>query len=274
MESIAPPIEHVPGTDAHAYHVLETQRMRLQDLRAQYGGVIEAEITRLTAEMDAIRARNLEPYRSSKSLLLLPKAYAMHFLSLVAASRGKRDFVTDGRVDLAGSAAAYAQTALLRTRQRHGAASDAIVSHFVPEGLDEMPLDQLATLRETLMLDRVKFQIEVQGLIAGLDKISTEADLDVFKARAVALAEEKVEATRKIYAKERLDTIMASVTVSLTPPALSGFAASALGIGLSAPVGIAAALGVFAATRWLSWRDARDRADTASWSYLDKVARL
>jgi hypothetical protein len=87
------------------------------------------------------------------------------------------------------------------------------------------------------------------------------------------IAKERVDETKKAYKRVKLNTLIASFGVSLAPPALATSIASALGIGLFAPAGIAAVLSVFSAKALLDWEKGRSVLKKTPWSYVLDVAR-
>ena len=266
---------HEPNSDAAKFHNIRNKIWDLEKRKDSYSNakLIDIEIEKLRKENENIRLRNLEEYHESVDLLAVPAKFAEHFFSLVAANHRSADiYRSSEKSDIFASEAIYSDTATLRSRMVHGHAGTAIIEHFIPGDLELLSAESVAALRTELMLARLKFQIDVQALIHDLESVSSEADLDRFKQRAVALAQEKVDAAKAIYTKEKLDTVLAGAAVTLTPPALAGMIASALGVGISAPISISAALGLFAADRWLSWREAGQRYSDSSWSYLTGIA--
>ncbi len=261
--------EYAPGSDAHRYHEIERLIRDLLDRKKAYPEAVSADIERLKAEAEAIRSRCLVEYTDSYSTIALPSDVAEHFLSLVAASTAGADLMNSrDRTDVAAATMTFAETATFRSRLRHGHAATAIIEHFLPGDLDRLSAERIAELRTELMLRRVKYQIEVNRLVKELDAISSEDGVRRVSALAVALANERIDEVRAIYSRERLETVLTGVTVSLTPPAVATCLASLLGIGLAAPAGVAAALGVFSAERLLSWRDAVRQRRENGWSYL------
>jgi hypothetical protein len=98
--------------------------------------------------------------------------------------------------------------------------------------------------------------------------VSSEGELNAVVPRIVEVATERVEFVRKNYRRAQVDIGIRAVGLSLTPPALAASLASALGVGIFAPAGIALALGAFAAKTVLDWDKATSEQRVSPWSYV------
>ena len=98
--------------------------------------------------------------------------------------------------------------------------------------------------------------------------------LQKVKDRIIELAKERVEETKKTYERAKLEMIIKTFGVSIAPPAIVASVASALGIGLFAPGGIAAAFSIFAAGKLIEWDQARSERNKSPWSYVLDSAKI
>jgi hypothetical protein len=106
-----------------------------------------------------------------------------------------------------------------------------------------------------------------------LAEVASVDTYNTLKAQLVELASERVEQTKRAYRNARFGLSTQALGVSLTPPALVTAAASALHIGLLGPIGLSAALSLFAAGKVIEWRQARADRDRSPWSYVLDLSR-
>jgi hypothetical protein len=85
---------------------------------------------------------------------------------------------------------------------------------------------------------------------------------------------EQIEETKKMYQRAKLEMAIKTFGLTLTPPAIVASIASALGIGIFAPAGIAAALSVFAAQLLLDWDKAESEKSKSPWSYVLDAGKM
>jgi hypothetical protein len=144
---------------------------------------------------------------------------------------------------------------------------------YLPKDFDRIEPGRLAEVRAQLATGRLAYQTEVQETVAKLASISSEGELDTVKRAIAEIAQARVQETRRTYLRSNLTLATETFGVTLTPPALAASLASVLGIGIFAPIGIAAALSLFAAGALL--RHAQGRAERANsrWSYVLDVSQ-
>jgi hypothetical protein len=87
-------------------------------------------------------------------------------------------------------------------------------------------------------------------------------------------AKHQVDATQWTYRHAKQETMIKSVGMALTPPALVTSIGSALDIGIFEPAGIAAVLFIFAAKTLLDIEKAQSERATSPWSYVLDAANL
>jgi hypothetical protein len=104
--------------------------------------------------------------------------------------------------------------------------------------------------------------------------IASEGQLDKIKKTITDIAIERVEETRKIYQRAKVEIVAKTFGLSITPPALVASISSALGIGLFAPVGITAALASIGIIKWLEYQKAKTDKLKSPWSYVLDSAQL
>ena len=126
---------------------------------------------------------------------------------------------------------------------------------------------------ENAKTEKLSFQAEVQNLVQTFGGVASVDTYETVKSQLVDMAKQRIEQTRTTYRKARLDVTVQALNVSLTPPALATAAASALHIGLLAPVGLSAVLSLFAASKVIEWRNARSEQQNSPWSYVLDVSR-
>lgn len=251
-----------PGSDQERYESLEYQAVRKHAAGDTRG------YEQLRAMADQIRQRNLVTVEQTSTTYYLPKDVALHYLSLCAdrlAQLGKRDVVTDRRQ--------FTETFFDTDEELRGQVAVAVLEAYVPEGLATVDPARIAECRAQLSASRLNFQAEVQNLVQTFGGVASVDTYETVKSQLVDMAKQRIEQTRTTYRKAKLDVTVQALNVSLTPPALATAAASALHIGLLAPVGLSAVLSLFAASKVIEWRNARSEHHNSPWSYVLDVSR-
>jgi hypothetical protein len=259
--------EGVPGPPAPGSDLEQYESLKRQAARKHAAGDTRG-YEQLSATADQIRQRNLVTVEQTSTTYYLPKDVALHYLSLCAdrlAQLGKRDVVTDQRQ--------FTETFFDTDEELRGQVAAAVLEAYVPEGLATVDPARIAECRAQLSANRLSFQAEVQNLVQTFGGVASVDTYETVKSQLVDMAKQRIEQTRTTYRKARLDVTVQALNVSLTPPALATAAASALHIGLLAPVGLSAVLSLFAASKVIEWRNARSEQQNSPWSYVLDVSR-
>jgi hypothetical protein len=254
-EAIAPPIPFEVKQAEERYH--------LALLEGRHDDALDIVNQNLVAKGKERLTQDLVPLKPDQQLLYLPQGVALHYLSLCAdnvAREGSRDLVT--------SRDEYTETVLHGSASVTGTVTQAVLEAYLPSDFSSLPIEQIAELRTQLQEKRLQFQVEVQNHCRELLRVASEGEARLLEKRIIDLAKDRVATTRKVYERARLDAVLKTFSVSLAPPALVSSLASALGIGLFAPAGIATALSLFVASRLFEFdKAAMDRKNSA-WSYV------
>jgi hypothetical protein len=198
----------------------------------------------------------------------LPKDIALQYFSLVAAKAA-----AEGGRDMAADDAVFTDIVFHDLRGLTGMVASSTLEAYLPEGFADLAPDKLADLRAGLAAGRLKYQATVQELTSELAKVASEGELATIRAAVEEVAQERVEETERSYRRANLKTVVEGVGMTLTPPAVVTSVASALGIGLFGPVGVAAAISLFGAGALLAHIQARAERSSSPWSYVLDVAQ-
>jgi hypothetical protein len=189
---------------------------------------------------EEVRQRSMVTGRDATAVVYLPREIAWYYLSLCASNIAR-----DCRSDLSADGDRFADAAI-RNEQGIGAdVATAILEAYLPSDPSTLDPRRIREFRETFGTKRLKFQVAVQELVKKCSEVSSETEMDRIARSATELAKEQVEAAKQTYRRAQIDMVVKTIGVSLTPPAVLTYLASALGIGLFPPAGIAAALGLF-----------------------------
>jgi hypothetical protein len=201
------------------------------------------------------------------TVVYLPKDIALHYLALIAARAA-----AEQKRDLAADQAAFTDAVFNDASRARANVASSVLEAYLPEDFEQLELARIAELREHLATRRLKFQVAVQELVAEYERVSSEGELASIEHQLVEIAEERVEETRDAYRRAHLSTAVQSFGITLTPPALASSVASAIGVGIFAPVGIALAFSLFAAGALLKHREAAAARMDSPWSYVLDLA--
>ncbi|MDT4965383.1 MAG: hypothetical protein QOJ64_120 [Acidobacteriota bacterium] len=193
----------------------------------------------------------------------------LHFLSLCASKAAK-----DGNRDLAADGEVFTDTVFYDYRALRGEVASSVLQAYLPSNVCSLEPIRIAEFRADSGPQRLKYQKEIQAVCREFSEVSSEGELAKIKDRIVSLAQERVEDTKQIYRRAKLDIVVKSIGISVTPPALATYIASALGVGIFAPAGIVAALSIFIATRLIEWDKAKLEKKSSAWSYVLDSAKI
>ena len=206
--------------------------------------------------------------RWAEDLVYVPRDVALEFLSLCAASLATRD-----RRDLAAVEERFADAALESAGSLRGSVMTNVVDAYLPRGLDHIDPQRLCELRRQLAEKRHAFQADVQELVDRYVNIASAGELPALEHELVKRANASVEKTRKVYRAHNIEIASQVLGLSFTPPAIASLVASALGIGVFAPAGIAAVVGVAVAKAVKDHRSAWNERAESGWSYVLELQR-
>ena len=235
---------------------------RMQDL-----GLARVEWTEVSSEtqdwqLDVYHPREIP-------LLFVPPELADHYLaqcaSYLAEQRRSDLATTDGQftdVVVSGSRAAVAAEV-----------AHTVIDAYLPSDIEHVEPVRLAELRDSLRDERHEFQADVEAIVNGFEQIASEGQMEHLKRDAVDLASAQVDATRRTYQRADLKLVVETLGISVAPPALLATTASLLGVGLFAPIGIAAALSFGTVKAYLAWRERGEQRRKAEWSYVFEIER-
>ena len=263
MESPMLISEPAPGSDHEKYEAL-SRRWQNAELK---GDVRKAE--RLRAKAEAIRSRNLTTVQDHSTSYRLPTGVAREYLALCAAGIA----AADGR-DVVSAGEPWIEPVMSSDPALRGEVAFGLLELVLPEDIDTIADSDLATFRAESATKRLTWQAEIQQLV---DTYAAAASVDSYlrvREQLIELANERVEETKRLYRSANLRTATEALSISLTPPALATFAASALGIGLIGPIGLSAALSLIAAERVLEWRSVQRAHRNSPWSYVLDITDL
>ena len=226
----------------------------------------------LIQEAEKIYKKNLvtvtPEYASGTTAVYMPKEVALHYLSLCALKAA-----TDDKRDLAAVDEKFTDVVFSDIQAIKGEVATTLLEAYLPANFYSLTLERIVEIKFELATQRLKYDNAVQSLCKEFAAVASEGELGKLNGRIIEMAKERVEDTRNTYKRAKLQTMIQSLGVSLTPPALVGSVASFLGIGIFAPAGIAAALSIFAAKSFLDWDKAKVERTKNPWSYVIDVSK-
>lgn len=201
--------------------------------------------------------------------IFIPPDVAYHYVSLLATK-----FATDLNCDIIADGETYCKTVLGDVRKLRGEVMTSVLQAYLPKDFYTMDISQIGEFREEFQTKRLRYEKEVQSLVKEFSDIASEGQLDKIKKTITDIAIERVEETRKIYQRAKVEIVAKTFGLSITPSALVASISSALGIGLFAPVGITAALASIGIIKWLEYKKAKTDKLKSPWSYVLDSAQL
>ncbi|GHO97418.1 hypothetical protein KSF_112910 [Reticulibacter mediterranei] len=252
-----------PGSAHEAYAELREQAWKKKVAGDSRG----AEMFEKKAEQ--IWQQHLITVEETQSIIHLPKDIALYYLSLCAskaALEAKRDLVADGEQ--------FTDIVFHDFRTIQGEVAASVLQAYLPKNFLTMEQERLAEFRTEFATQRFKYEKEIQALVNEFADVASEGQLDVLKERVIDIAKERIEETKKVYTRAKVEMVISTFGLSLTPPALAASLASLLGMGIFAPVGIGAALSLFAAKSLLDWKKATSEKLKSPWSYVLDIAKM
>jgi hypothetical protein len=218
----------------------------------------------LQQEVDRIYEESLvEIETQDRSLMEMRADIASEYFARIALAAAERY-----GADLFANNEYFARTALLQKATLGTDVAIGTLKAFIPKDVEAMTPEQIGELRKSSKTQRLRYQKEISSLIKEYGVLTSESRFVALKRRLIDLASERVEETRQAYKHLKLETVLRSFGVALTPPALASGLASILGTGIFAPAAIAAAVGLFAAQTLLSVDRARLEREKSAWSYI------
>jgi len=235
--------------------------------RSRADGMIKADRKHRTANW---RTRLVEGQRESgeyaEDVVFIPPEIPFHYLALCAAKAASQL-----GADLASASDSYTATCLYSTKQLVGLVSSELLKTYMPKDIASIDPGLLRGLRDELSMSRLKYQKDVQALVDEFAKLFSEQDLQRAKNRILEAANNRLEETKKAYARSRLDGAIKTFSVAVAPPVAVASLASALNVGLFMPAAIGATLSLLIAQRLLeSEKEKADRRG-AAFSYVFDV---
>jgi hypothetical protein len=159
-------------------------------------------------------------------------------------------------------------------RTLRGSVATALLQAYLPADLDRIEQERFAEFRLKFAAQRLRYDKEIQSIVREFTEVSSEGQLGILKKRIIELAKQRVEDTKAQYKLANLKTVVKALGLSVTPPALAHSIASAIGVGIFEPAGIAAGLSLFAAELLLARDEARLTKARSPWSYVLDAAKL
>lgn len=205
--------------------------------------------------------RLIEQKHSSE--IYLPSEVALHYLSLCASKAA-----TIKKADLYGANDDFFDTTISSSNRATVNVMHNIVNAYVPENLSELTPKAIGEIREELAEKRLLFQSEIQSLSKKFTDISSEDELETLKRRIENIARDRINETQKSFRDNKIKMVLKSIGISLTPPALAGYIASALSIGILEPVGIGLSIALFSGNTILEYNKAKSDYNNNAWSYI------
>jgi hypothetical protein len=221
-------------------------------------------------EAESYLRKHLETFVVTQDYVdYIPEDIALHYVSHCAskvATRHKRD--------LAADSTRFTDVVTLNPLLMRAQVSMSVLQAYVPDNLDSISPERLAEFRKEFSLQRRKYQKDIQAVTDEFLKVSSEDEFDRVKGTIVEIANERVRDVQQAYGRAKVAMVPKALGLSLTPPALATSIASLLGVGIFAPVGVAAAIALFGFTAAVEWNKAKSERDKSAWSYVLDVADI
>jgi hypothetical protein len=173
--------------------------------------------------------------------------------------------------DLFANNQEFARSALAHKRDVGCEVAIGVLQAYMPANLDVLNPLAIREFRYLSGKARLRFQKEIASLISEFSSLTSERELKAFTTRLVELGIERVSDSNRAYKQAKLDMVLKSFGVALTPPALVGSLASMLHVGIFVPAAIAATVALFGAQMLLNLDRARMERDKNAWSYVLKA---
>lgn len=223
----------------------------------------ESDTTMKTEFQDSIRLKRhaqREQYREYMHCLTL-----LAHKAAAAASQSSRDLATDTHQ--------FASMMTPHNGSLQGDVAQGVMQFFLPKNYTTIDPLRIAEFRSESGPQRLRYQKEIQSVVREFAEVASERELQSLTSKIIDIAKDRVEETHKTFRRARLDTVVKSFGLTVTPPAIMTSVASALEIGLIAPVSIAAAMSLFAAARLIELDKAAMERRKSPWSYVLDAAR-
>jgi hypothetical protein len=218
---------------------------------------------------DNVRGNNMVTVTGYSNMIYVPADVALHYLALCASK-----IAMDGNRDLAADGEIFTDTVFYDVRHARGEVATSVLQAYLPKDFYAIEPHRIAEFRESFASKRLEYEKEVQSIAREFAEVASEGELRNVKNRIISLAKERVEETKTTYKRAKLEMIVKTFGVSITPPALIASITSALGIGIFAPAAFAAALSLLAASKFIEWDKAKSDREKSPWSYVIDSAGL
>ena len=148
----------------------------------------------------------------------------------------------------------------------------AVLEAYLPASLENMEPARLADVRLRLADQRHDYEVETQELVSKYAGVRSAGEAAGLEAELIRRAKARVDETKNAYRASKIEIASQALGISFAPPAFASLIASALGVGLLAPAGVAAAVGVAVTKMYYEHRSARAQRDPG-WSYVLELQR-
>ena len=202
------------------------------------------------------------------SAIYLPSEIALHYLSLCASKAAALK-----KADLYGASDIYFETTTSFSNKSFGHIIQNVVGAYIPENINTLSCKTIGEIRETLAEKRLVFQSEIQNLCKKLSDISSEDDLEILKMKIENIAKDRINETQKTFRENKIKLVIKSIGISLTPPALANYIASALSIGMLEPAGIGLSVALFTGNTIFEYNKAKSDYNNNAWSYITDLKK-
>ena len=201
------------------------------------------------------------------ALVQMPRNLGYQYMGLAAAKAAD-----DGNRDLAADSSEFMEPIFHDARSARAAVATSTLEAYLPADFAQLEPAQLADIRADLASGRLKYQAEINDLVGKYSAAASEGELSTLQTTITEIAFQQVDETKSAYKRAKLATVIQGFGVTLTPPAVATTLASALGIGIFGPAGIAMAISLFGAAAILNLREAKAARAARPWSYVLDVA--
>jgi hypothetical protein len=228
----------------------------LAELFCSYGVIRDADVPEL---------RNITPeyIRMQARTCLLPKVIAVSYLSLIARLIGNEQ-----RADLFAEEPEAARIVVTAQTNLCAKVASTTLQAYLPS---ELTVSKIVELRSHAEEDRLRYQSAIASIVEQVQKVTSVSEVEKIAERAERLARQRIEQTEKKYNQAKVGGIVKLLGVSLGPPGLATFVASALGLGVFMPAAIGAAICLAGAELLSNREKAKNEREATDWSYVFRV---
>ncbi|HUL31141.1 MAG TPA: hypothetical protein VLZ03_11875 [Thermodesulfobacteriota bacterium] len=204
-----------------------------------------------------------------KTFLYVDQQVILHYWAICASH-----YATEQGIDLIADGSNYTRSLFKKAKFLETEIALETIEAYMPKNIEDIDTEKIIDFRNEHEIARVKFQKAIHDLTKDFSQTFSEKEFVYNQKILLDMAKERVEETKKTYRRAKIEICLKAFEFGFAPPAILTFIASALGIGIFAPAGIAASVGLFGTKVFLEHNKVKQTVKDSPWSYVLESSKL